>query len=87
MQCFFYNGKNFMLCRGAEHGELKFPKLTRDFTSDGLLRFTYTKNHSKNRCGGFNQLDIENKTLQLLLVFVLDTTLHVVQCSFCFHGD
>ena len=53
-----------MLRGGAEHHELKFSQLTRDFTSDGLLRFTYTENHSKNRCGGFNQLDIENKVVE-----------------------
>ena len=53
-----------MLRRGAEHRELKFSQLTRDFSSDGLLRFTYTENRSKNRCGGFNQLDIENKVVK-----------------------
>ena len=53
-----------MLHRGAEHHELKFLQLTRDFTSDGLLRFTYTENRSKNRCGGFNQIDIENKVVE-----------------------
>ena len=53
-----------MLRGGAEHRELKFSQLTRDFTSDGLLRFTYTENRSKNRCGGFNQLDIENKVVE-----------------------
>ena len=53
-----------MLRRGAEHRELKFSQLTRDFTSDGLLHFTYTENCSKNRCGGFNQLDIENKVVE-----------------------
>ena len=47
MRFFFYNGKNFMLHGGAEHRELKFSQLTRDFTSDGLLRFTYTENRSK----------------------------------------
>ena len=60
----FYNGKNFMLRGGAEHCELKFSQLTRDFTSDGLLCFTYTENHFKNRCRGFNQLDIENKVVE-----------------------
>lgn len=61
---FFYNGKNFMLRGGAEHCELKFSQLTRDFTGDGLLCFTYTENHFKNRCRGFNQLDIENKVVE-----------------------
>ena len=53
-----------MFCGGAEHRELKFSQLTRDFTSDGLIRFTYTENHSNNRCGGFNKLDIENKVVE-----------------------
>ena len=53
-----------MLCRRAEHRELKLSQLTNDFTSDGLLHFTYTKNRSKNRCGGFNQLNIENKVVE-----------------------
>ena len=53
-----------MLRGGAEHRELKFSQLTRDFTSDGLLHFTYTEKCSKNRCGGFNQLDIENKVVE-----------------------
>ena len=53
-----------MLRGRAEHHELKFSQLTRDFTIDGLLRFTYTENRSKNRCRGFNQLDIENKVIE-----------------------
>ena len=53
-----------MLRGRAEHRELKFSQFTRDFTSDGLLRFTYIENCSKNRCGGFNQLDIKNKVVE-----------------------
>ena len=53
-----------LLRRGAEHRELKFSQLTRDFTSDGLLCFTYTENCSNNRCGGFSQLDTENKVVE-----------------------
>ena len=69
-----------MLRRGAEHRELKFSQLTRDFTNDGLLRFTYTENHSKNRCRGFNQLDIENKVVGNSKIFVL---VIVVTLTFC----
>ena len=53
-----------MLCGRAEHRELKFSQLTRNFTSDGLLRFTYIENCFKNSYGGFNQLDIKNKVVE-----------------------
>jgi len=60
---FFYNGKNFLLRGGAEHRSLKFSQLTRSFNADGSLHFTYTENSSKNRCGGFNQLNVKNKVV------------------------
>ena len=57
------SGKNFLLCRGAKHRNLKFSQLKRSFESDGSLHFTYNENRSKNRCGGFNQLNVENKVV------------------------
>ena len=60
---FFYNRKNFLLRGGAEHRNLKFSQLNRSFEADGSLHFTYTENSSKNRCGGFNQLNVENKVV------------------------
>lgn len=57
---FFYSGKNFLLCGGAEHRNLKFSQLNRSFQTDGSL---HTENISKNRGGGFNQLNVENKVV------------------------
>ena len=57
----FYNGKNFLLRGGAEHCNLKFSQVTRSIDDDGSLCITYTENSSKNRSGGFNQLNVENK--------------------------
>ena len=55
--------KNFLLRGGAEHCNFKFSQLNRSFEADGSLHFTYTENSSKNRCGGFNQLNVENKVV------------------------
>ena len=62
--CFFFTMERTSCYAEELNTELKFSQLTRDFISDGLLRFTYTENRSKNRCGGFNQLDIENKVVE-----------------------
>ena len=60
---FFYNGKNFVLRGGSEHQDLKFSQLKRSVDGNGCVCYTYTEHSSKNRCGGFNQLNIANKTV------------------------
>ena len=52
--------EEFLLCGGAEHRNLKFSQLNRSFQTDGSL---HTENISKNRGGGFNQLNVENKVI------------------------
>ena len=55
---FFSNGMNFILRNGEEHRDLK-----RNSSPDGRVRYTYTENTSKNRSGGFNQLDVPHKVV------------------------
>ena len=70
-----------MLRGGAEHRELKLSQLTRDFTSDGLLRFTYTENCSKNRCTGF-KLKTKSLSNSKISVLVIVVTLTFCICIF-----
>jgi len=60
---FFSNGKNFILRSGEEHRHLKIPQLQRNISPDEKVRYTYTENSSKNRSGGFNQLDVPHKVV------------------------
>ena len=55
---FYYNGKNFILCRGQEHRDLKDSQLVRLRNPD---QYIYTENVSKNRAGGIAQLHLEHK--------------------------
>ena len=54
---FFSNGMNFILRNGEEYRDLK------SISPDGRVRYTYTENTSKNRSGGFNQLDVPHKVV------------------------
>ena len=61
---FFYNGKNFCLRGGNEQRRLKFLQLQKEsriVDSVELMCYVYTENGSKNRQGGFNSLNEENK--------------------------
>ena len=60
---FFLNGKNFALRGGAEHRCLKVSQIVSNLSPEGKLRYTYTENCSKNRAGGFNQLNVPNKVV------------------------
>ena len=57
---FFLNGKNFALRGGMEHRSLKLSQVKRNISPQGKIRYTYTENCSKNRAGGFNQLNVPN---------------------------
>ena len=50
-----------MLRGGAEHRNLKLSQLQKNVSPTGAVRYTYTENAPKNRSGGFNQLNVENK--------------------------
>ena len=60
---FFSNGKNSILHGGEEHRHLKISQLQKNISPDGKVRYTYTENSSKNRSGGFNQLDVPHKVV------------------------
>ena len=76
---FYYNGKNFCLRGGLEHRNLRLSQLVRVHDPDGYI---YTEYASKNRTGGYLQLDVPNKTVPIYStpsagnrchVFLLDT--------------
>ena len=69
---FFSNGKNFILRGGEEHRRLKISPLQRNISPDGKVRYTYTENSSKNRSGGFNQLDVPQKLCTNMKIPELD---------------
>ena len=63
---FFYNGKNFCLRGGKEQRGLKFSQLKREHRNvDGMERicYVYSGFGSKNRQGGFNSLNLDNKVV------------------------
>ena len=60
---FYYNGKNLCLRGGKEHRSLKISQFVRYEDPD---RYIYTENGSKNRSGGLNQMDVENKSIPVL---------------------
>ena len=60
---FFLNGKNFALRGGIEHRCLKLSQIVRNTSPEGKICYTYTENCSKNRAGGFNQLNVPNKVV------------------------
>jgi hypothetical protein len=81
---FFLNGKNFVLRGGVEHRSLKLSQIKRNISQDGKVFYTYTEHVSKNRSGGYNQLNVPNKVVhqyqdvnagERCHVFVLDTYL------------
>ena len=59
---------------------------TKECSKGATNKFSHA---SVERCmgGGRGGVSEPRLFLGLALVFVLDTTLHVVQCSFSFHGD
>ena len=59
---FFSNGKNFILRGGEEHRYLRISQI-QNISPDGKVHYTYTENTSKNRSGGFNQLDVPCKVV------------------------
>ena len=74
---FFLIGKNFCLCDGQEHCELKLTQLKRDVASlQGSMKvcYTYTEHSSKNRSGGMHglkQLKMESKIVRSMRVRIL----------------
>ena len=81
---FFYNGKNFMLRGGAEHRNLKLSQLQKNVSPAGAVRYTYTENASKNRSGGFNQLNVENKIVHQYQDLSLGARCHVAPLDMYF---
>ena len=64
---FLLNGKNFCLCGGVEHRELKLSQFKREVVAiEGQHKvcYTYTEYVSKNRADGLKQLKQQNKTAQ-----------------------
>ena len=81
---FFLNGKNFALRGGTEHRSLKLSQIKKNISPEGKIQYTYTENCSKNRAGGFNQLNVPNKVVhqyqdlgagERCHVYILDTYL------------
>ena len=60
---FFYIGKVCCLRGGEEQRQLKLSQFVRCSNPD---RYVYTEHGSKNRNGGFYQLHVDNKTVQIL---------------------
>ena len=60
---FYYNGKVCCLRGGEEHRNLKITQFTKNESG-----YIYTENASKNRSGGINQFNIENKYVNILRV-------------------
>ncbi len=58
---FFYNGKGCCLRGGEEHRNLRVSQFQR--VEGGYI---YTENASKNRSGGFAQLNIANKSVKIM---------------------
>lgn len=64
---FFYNGKNFCLRGGAEQRGLKISQFHREIVQvDGrnVCSYVYYEFGSKNRQGGFNSLNSDNKSVR-----------------------
>ena len=64
---FFYNGKNFCLRGGAEQRGLKLSQLKREtveVSGKNVSSYVYTEFGSKNRQGGFNSLNSDNKVVR-----------------------
>ena len=64
---FFYNGKNFCLRGGAEQRGLKISQFHREVVQiDGrdVCSYVYHEFGSKNRQGGFNSLNSDNKSVR-----------------------
>ena len=64
---FFYNGKNFCLRGGAEQRGLKISQLRREVVQIGgrdVCSYVYHEFGSKNRQGGFNTLNSDNKSVR-----------------------
>jgi len=64
---FFYNGKNFCLRGGAEQRDLKISQFQRQVCSvegKSVGCYIYHEFGSKNRQGGFNNLNVENKVVR-----------------------
>ena len=64
---FFYNGKNFCLRGGAEQCNLKisqFRQQTCIVEGKSVGVYEYHEFGSKNRQGGFNNLNVENKVVR-----------------------
>ena len=71
---FFLNGKNFCLRGGEEHRNLRISQLERVRDPP---RYIYTEHASKNRCGGFAQLRVENKVVPIDVVPEVGNCCHV----------
>lgn len=64
---FFYNGKNFCLRGGAEQRNLKISQFQRQtciIEGKSVGVYEYHEFGSKNRQGGFNSLNVENKVVR-----------------------
>ena len=64
---FFYNGKNFCLRGGAEQRNLKISQFHRQtciVEGKSVGVYEYHEFGSKNRQGGFNNLNVENKVVK-----------------------
>ena len=66
-----------MLRGGGEHRNLKLSQLQKNVSPAGAVRYTYTENASKNRSGGFNQLNVENKIVHQYQDLSLGARCHV----------
>uniref|UniRef100_A0A1X7V015 ZMYM2-like/QRICH1 C-terminal domain-containing protein n=1 Tax=Amphimedon queenslandica TaxID=400682 RepID=A0A1X7V015_AMPQE len=62
---FFYIGKVFCLCGGAEQRNLKPSQFIRHSNPD---KYLYVENGSKNRSGGIAQLQVQNKVVEIYAV-------------------
>ena len=59
---FFYVGKVCCLCGRLEQQELKILQFVRYTNPE---RYVYNEHGSKNRNGGFNQLTVQNKNVEI----------------------
>ena len=69
---FFYNGKDFCLRGGEEHGSLKLSQFTR--TENG---YAYTENASKNCQSGVSQVRLKIKVLRSERIEMLESAVTV----------
>ena len=61
----YMNGKNLCLRGGEEQRQLKLSQFQR---LTNPLRYVYTENASKNRCGGLAQIRVENKVVPIIAI-------------------